>query len=242
MLTADFEKTIGGFPLRVRLEADRDVLGLLGASGSGKSLTLRCLAGLIRPDRGRIVLNGRTLFDSEQRIDLPPQQRGIGLLFQSYALFPQMTVAQNVAAGLRRLPRDRRQARTRELLAAFRLDALAHRYPASLSGGEQQRTALARTLAAEPELLLLDEPFAALDDYLQWQLELELTEHLSRFGGDVILVSHSRDEVCRLCSRVCVMSRGRSEPVRAVAELMKDPGTVSGALISGCKNLSPFRL
>ena len=242
MLSADFEKTVGSFHLRVRLDADRDVLGLLGASGSGKSLTLRCLAGLIRPDRGRIELNGRVLFDSESGVNLPPQKRRIGFLFQSYALFPQMTVAQNVAAGLRRLPKARRRERVDRLLSAFRLKALADRYPASLSGGEQQRAALARTLATEPELLLLDEPFAALDDYLQWQLELELMEHLGRYGGDVILVSHSRDEVCRLCARVCVMTRGQSEPTRSVAALMKDPGTVSGALISGCKNLSAFRL
>lgn len=238
-LSVDIEKRLGDFRLRVRFETDRELLALLGASGSGKSVTLRCVAGLMTPDRGRIVLNGRTLYDSEARIDLPPQARRVGYLFQSGALFPHRTVLENVMLGYHRKPRARRRALALEQLERFRLTPLADCLPATLSGGERQRTALARTLAAEPEALLLDEPFSALDDYLKWQLELELARILEARGGDTVLVTHSRDETCRLAKSVCVLTHGRSEPLRSVAEMMTAPGTLGAALLSGCKNLSP---
>ena len=241
-LLVDIEKKLGPFQLRASFETDRELLALLGASGCGKSVTLRCVAGLLRPDRGRVVLNGRTLFDSEKKIDLPPQQRRVGYLFQSCALIPQRTVLQNVELGLHAHPRSRRRELALEQLRRFRLETLAERWPAQLSGGEQQRVALARTLAAAPEALLLDEPFSALDEYLKWELELELTRSLEAYGGDVILVSHSRDEVCRLAKRVCVLDRGRSQPVQSVGQLMTAPGTLGAALISGCKNVSPAAL
>ncbi len=240
-LLVDIEKRLGDFHLRVRFEAGAGVLGLLGASGCGKSMTLRCIAGLLTPDRGRIVLDGETLFDSERRINLPPQRRRVGYLFQSYALFPTMSVEQNLRTALGHLPRDRRAQACAAQLEAFRLDHLAQKLPRQLSGGEQQRLALARTLASDPRVLLLDEPFSALDDYLKWQLELELTDRLARFAGPVVFVSHSRDEISRLCRQVCVLTRGRSEPVQTVSQLMRDPRTRSAALLSGCKNLSPAR-
>ena len=238
-LSVNIEKRLDGFRLRVEFEASGGLLSLLGASGSGKSLTLRCIAGLLTPDRGRIVLNRRTLFDSDAGIDLPPQRRRVGYLFQSCALIPHMTVLENVALGLRALPRRERRAAALVQLERFRLAPFADARPATLSGGERQRAALARTLAAEPEALLLDEPFSALDDSLKWELELELARTLEGYGGDVVLVTHSRDEVCRLAKTVCVLDRGRSEPVQTVERLMTAPGTVSAAQISGCKNLSP---
>ena len=241
-LSVDIEKRLGDFHLRARFETDREMLALLGASGSGKSVCLRCIAGLMKPDRGRILLNGKILFDSEAGINLKPQARRVGYLFQSYALFPHRTVRENVETGLHHRPRKERFAAADRLLVSLHLDALADKYPAQLSGGEKQRTALARILGSEPELLLLDEPFSALDDYLKWQLELELTDTLRQYGGDVVLVSHSRDEVCRLAGSVCVLDRGRSEPVLPVSELMRRPGTVSAALLSGCKNISPAEL
>lgn len=241
-LSVDIEKSLGDFRLRVAFETSGALLALLGASGSGKSVTLRCIAGLLRPDRGRILLNGRVLFDSERNIDLPPQKRRVGYLFQRCALIPQRSVLENVELGLHAKPRAERRAAALALLERFRLTALADALPATLSGGEAQRCALARTLAAEPEALLLDEPFSALDEYLKWELELELAQTLEGYGGDAILVTHSRDEVCRLAAAVCVLSGGRSEPVRSAAEMMRAPGTLAAALLSGCKNLSPVRV
>ena len=241
-LSVHIEKRLGAFQLNVQFSTSHELLALLGASGCGKSVTLRCIAGLMTPDRGRITLNDRVLYDSHAGINLPPQKRRVGYLFQSSALIPHMTVLQNVELGFHSLPRAQRRQSALAQLERFRLGHLAGQYPASLSGGEQQRTALARTLAAAPEALLLDEPFSALDDYLKWSLELELAQTLEAYGGDVLLVSHSRDEVCRLAKSVCVLDRGRSEPVQTVAHLMTDPGTLGAALISGCKNLSPAQL
>lgn len=238
-LLVNIEKELGNFNLRVDFSTQGGLLSLLGASGSGKSVTLRCIAGLMKPDRGRIVLNGRVLFDSEAGIDLPPQKRRVGYLFQSCALIPHMTVAQNVGLGLRGLPRRERQAAALRWLERFRLAGFADALPATLSGGERQRAALARTLAAEPEAILLDEPFSALDDYLKWQLELELARTLEDYGGDAVLVTHSRDEVCRLAKTVCILDRGRSQPLCSTAEMMTAPGSLGAALLSGCKNVSP---
>lgn len=241
-LFVKIEKKLNNFRLRVDFETSGALLALLGASGSGKSLTLRCIAGLLTPDRGRIVLNGRVLYDSAAGIDLPPQQRRVGYLFQSCALIPHMSVLENVALGCHARPRAERNGVAMDWLRRFRLEALADARPATLSGGERQRVALARTLAAEPEALLLDEPFSALDEYLKWELELELVRTLEGYGGDAILVSHSRDEVCRLAKSVCVLSRGQSEKLQPVSTLMTAPGTLSAALISGCKNISPVRV
>lgn len=241
-LTVQIQKRYGNFRLAVDLTAETGrALALLGASGCGKSVTLKCIAGIDRPDRGRIELDGRVLFDSEAGIDLPPQRRRVGFLFQNYALFPHMTVERNVAVCLGRLDKGRRRARTGELLALLHLEDQAALYPRQLSGGQQQRAALARILAAEPRALLLDEPFSALDSFLKWQLEQELRAVLDRFPGPVIWVSHDRGEVCRNCPRVCVLDAGQSSPVMDMAELMTNPGTVSAARLSGCKNFAALR-
>ena len=237
-LSVSIQKQLSGFQLDVSFETDGGVLGLLGVSGCGKSMTLKCVAGLVRPDTGRIVLNGRTLFDSAQGIDLPPQQRRVCYLPQQGGLFPNMTVQQNLTAALHGLPKPERERRASELLSVFGLEGLAQRRPAQLSGGQRQRAALARSLLNAPDALLLDEPFTALDDTIRWKLELELLDHLRRYSGDVIYVSHSRDEVSRLCQTVCVLDAGRSEGVLPVSELMRNPPSVSAARISGCKNFS----
>lgn len=238
MLSVNIQKRLGDFQLNVAFETGEGILALLGASGCGKSMTLKCIAGIEKPDRGRIVLNGRVLFDSDRGIDLPPQKRRVGYLFQQYALFPNMTVEENISAPLHHLPRGERAAIVGEKLRAFRLEGLERRRPGQLSGGQQQRAALARIMVAQPEVLLLDEPFSAMDSYLTWQVELELMECLTQFSGDVLFVSHSRDEVCRLCREVCVLTAGQSEKKQTVRRLMESPGTVSAAVLSGCKNFS----
>ena len=237
-LSVHIYKELRDFTLNVQFDSDGGVMALLGASGCGKSMTLKCIAGLETPDRGTIVLNDRVLFDSTKHINKSPQARPGGYLFQHYALFPTMTVKGNLYAAAQRLPQGKRKAAGDEKLRAFRREAVENLYPRQLSGGQQQRVALARALLIEPECLLLDEPFSALDSYLKWQTELELRELLKSYRGDVVYVSHDRDEVYRLCKDVCVLADGRSEPKRSVRELMDAPWTVSAALISGCKNFS----
>ena len=239
-LSVDIHRRLRGFDLDVAFEVERpeETLALLGPSGCGKSMTLKCIAGIVTPDSGRIVLNDRVLFDSERRVNLRPQERRVGYLFQNYALFPNMTVEQNIGVGIMGAGREARAAAVAEQIAAFRLEGLEAKKPHELSGGQQQRVALARIMASKPELLLLDEPFSALDGYLRWQLELELTDTLRRFPGGTVYVSHNRDEVYRMCDSVCVVSQGRSEDKLSVPELFSAPTTLAAALISGCKNVS----
>lgn len=235
-LSVDIEKRAGSFHLRSRFEADNETLAILGASGCGKSMTLKCVAGIVTPDRGRIELNGRVLFDSDRKINIPARKRGTGYLFQNYALFPNMTVEQNIACGI---PKDHDKVRSvRGKIAAFYLDGLERHYPYQLSGGQQQRVALARMLASEPELLMLDEPLSALDSFLKWQLELEILRVQESFKGTILFVSHNRDEVYRLCDRVAVMEDGETIEVLGKHDLYSKPQTLSTALLSGCKNFS----
>lgn len=240
-LSVDIRKRLGDFSLDVSFKAENpaETLALLGASGCGKSMALKCVAGVERPDEGRIVLNGRVLYDSVARVNVPAQRRHVGYLFQSYALFPAMTVLDNVLVGARGATRAERLAMAARQIRAFRLEGLEGRRPAELSGGQQQRCALARIMASEPELLLLDEPFSALDGYLRWQLELELADTLRAFPGGVVFVTHSRDEVYRMCDRVCVLTDGRGGRTVPTSELFDAPATLAEALISGCKNVSP---
>ena len=233
-LSVDIRKRLGNFHLEVQFEADNERLALLGASGCGKSVTLRCIAGILSPDEGRIVLDGVTLFDSAARVDLPPQKRQVGYLFQQYALFPNMTVRQNIAVAVR--DRANRRAVTAEKLRQFQLEDVSDKKPWQISGGQQQRTALARILASEPKSILLDEPFSALDSYLKYQLEVELMETLEQFPGTILWVSHDRGEVFRSCQRVCVLDQGRSQPVQTLNDLFHRPDTEAAARLSGCKN------
>lgn len=235
-LLVEIRKRLGTFQMDVSFEAGQETMALLGASGCGKSMTLKCIAGIETPDSGKIVLNGRTLFDSSKGINLPPQKRNVGYLFQQYALFPNMTVEQNIGAALHDFPKEQRKTLIQETIHHFRLGGLEKLRPHQLSGGQQQRVALARILVRKPEVLLLDEPFSALDSYLKWQLELEIMGALQNFEGMTIFVSHNRDEVCRLCDTVCVLSNGKSEPKGTVQQLMEAPRTISAALLSGCKN------
>lgn len=238
----DIEKKLGAFSLKVRFEAGNETLALLGASGSGKSMTLKCIAGIEKPDSGHIEVDGTVLFDSERRVNLPPQRRRVGLLFQNYALFPNMTVAQNIRAGARREKglANREEAAER-IMERLGLSELAGRYPSQLSGGQQQRTALARLLVSAPRVLLLDEPFSALDSHLRFRMEQEVREVIRSFGRTVLLVSHDRDEVYRMADSIAVMSGGRLDVCGEKKAVFAAPATRAGAVLTGCKNISAVR-
>ena len=235
-LSVQIEKTLPGFHLRVAFEAENETLALLGASGSGKSMTMRCVAGVDRPDRGRIVLDGNVLFDSEKHINLRPQERQVGLLFQNYALFPNMTVEQNIQCGLRR--KGSAKAETSRWIEAFHLQGLERRLPCQLSGGQQQRVALARCMASNPRLLMLDEPLAALDEHLRWQMREQLYDALTGFAGPTLYVTHDRNEAAGLCARVCVLEDGRSQPVTRLSDWLERPGTMAAARLAGFENVA----
>lgn len=261
----DIEKNLGNFHLKVKLEAGDEVLALLGASGCGKSMTLKCIAGIERPDRGKIVVDGVTLFDSEHHINLTPQERHTGLMFQNYALFPNMTVRQNIYAGTRRerrkssgrkgsskeqisvvkqeyaggrLAKELADANVAEIMRRFGLENLADHLPSQLSGGQQQRTALARLLVSSPQVLMLDEPFSALDTFLRLKMEQEVGAEIRRFGKTVILVSHDRDEVFRMADKIAIIHNGRVESFGTKEEVFRAPCTRNGATLTGCRNIS----
>lgn len=235
----DIEKTIGSFHLKVKFEAGNETLALLGASGCGKSMTLKCIAGIEKPDRGRIVVDNVVLFDSDRNINLTPQQRHTGLLFQSYALFPNMTVLQNIQAGANReTDKKKRESMVSSIMDTFSLTDLAGHYPHHLSGGQQQRVALARILVSSPNILLLDEPFSALDSHLRFRLEQDVRQVIRSFGKTVLLVSHDRDEVFRMSHRIAVMDNGQLETTGSRDEVFLHPKTRKAAILTGCKNIS----
>ena len=236
-LQVDIKKRLGDFYLDAKFETDGGVLGLLGASGCGKSVTLKCIAGIEKPDEGKIVLDGVTLFDSERRVNLPPQKRKIGYLFQNYALFPNMNVRQNILCGLHG-EKETAQAALDKMLDLMQLRGLESHRPHQLSGGQQQRVALARILVGSPNLLMLDEPFSALDSHLRGQLQIEMQKLLAQFGKSVLMVTHSRDEAYRLCDRIALIDDGRILTRKDTKELFADPGSRQAALMTGVKNIA----
>ncbi len=238
-LEVSFKKKLGSFQLDVSFASGTERVGLLGASGCGKSMTLKCIAGIETPDSGRIVINGRTVFDSKRNINVPPQQRRTGFLFQNYALFPHMTVERNIMLVLHRLQRSERERKTAEILERFGLTDCARLRPRQLSGGQQQRAALARMMVLEPEIIMLDEPFSALDFFLKHRIENELLELLKDFHGTLLFVSHNRDEIYRICTQMQIISRGHICRGGSCTEIFEDPQTVAAAQLTGCKNIAP---
>lgn len=234
-LEVEIKKKCSNFMLNVEFALQNGILGVLGASGCGKSMTLKCIAGIETPDEGRIVLNDRVLFDSEKKINLPPQRRNVGYLFQNYALFPHMNVEENILAGVRA---KNRQAVLDRYSEIFHLQDLRKLYLRNLSGGQQQRVALARIFASEPDILMLDEPFSALDDFLKWQVEIELRDILKLYTGNILFVSHNRDEIYRFCDEVAVLSQGRVTAFTTKKNLFEKPQTLEASKLSGCKNHS----
>jgi ABC-type sulfate/molybdate transport systems ATPase subunit len=240
-LEVAIEKDVPDFHLAVEFAADSAPVGLLGPSGSGKTMTLRAIAGLETPDRGRIVMNGRVLFDAERRINVAPRERRVGMLFQNYALFPHLTVAENVAFGLRGIPAAERERRVAEQLASAHAAQLRDRYPATLSGGEQQRVALARAMATEPAALLLDEPFSALDTHLRSAMERDLRERLAGYRGSTLFVSHNLEETYRVCDELVVLAHGKVAARGSKEAIFRHPPTLEVARVTGCKNFSRAR-
>lgn len=235
------KKKLSGFTLNVSFTTGQDVMGLLGASGSGKSMTLRCIAGIEKPDKGRIVLNGRVLFDSEKKINLSIKQRRVGYLFQNYALFPNMTVEENIGFGLGKLTKEKRNTIVEKKIEMIKLKGLEKSYPFQLSGGQQQRVALARALAIEPEVLLLDEPFSALDDHLRSLMAKELIDTLSNFSGGTLFVTHNMEDAYRICCKLVVLKNGAVEAEGDKEDIFQKPPTLATARLTGCKNFSPAK-
>lgn len=242
MLKVDIHKELKEFDLDVDFELKKGRLGILGPSGCGKSMTLKSIAGIVNPDKGVVSLNTgeeTTYFDSNRKINLKPQKRNVGYLFQNYALFPNMTVEENIAVGL---GKNHDGKRVSEMIKRFHLDGLEKRYPRQLSGGQQQRVALARILAYGPDVILLDEPFSAMDAFLKEQLRMELANLLKGFDGFSIMVTHDRDEAFQFCDELIVLDKGKIIAKGDTYEIFENPKKVQVARLTGCKNISKVEI
>lgn len=239
-ISIDIRKNLGNYQLEIQWKSEVSRIGILGASGCGKSMTLKSIAGIETPDEGQICVDGKFLFDSGKKVNLKPQQRRVGYLFQNYALFPHMTVEKNIAAGLKGSKAEN-QKRVQEMVQKFRLDGLEKQLPGQLSGGQQQRVALARIMAYEPDVILLDEPFSALDGFLKDRLQLELEEMLQDYLGIVIMVSHNRDELYRFCDELVILDKGAVVVNGDTKALFARPRYKEAAKLTGCKNFSDVR-
>jgi molybdate transport system ATP-binding protein len=233
----------GGFSLDVDFNAPPGVTILFGASGSGKSLTLKSIAGLVRPDEGLVAVGETVLFDSARRLSLPVHARGVGYVFQNLALFPHLTALGNVEFPLSKLPRSERKARARSLLKSFGIEHVAERLPRYISGGEAQRVALARALASGPRILLLDEPLSALDDANKLGIIADLKKLNRKLRLPVVYVTHNRDEALTLGERVFVYERGRIVASGEPSELFGgSPAKASVARLTGVENIFEGRI
>ena len=223
-LEVNIRKSFPSFALDVEFQASDETLGFLGASGCGKSLTMRCIAGIETPDEGRIVVNGKVFYDSERKINLKPQERKTALLFQNYMLFPNFTAAENVGAGIGRdVPKAERRSIVEAELKRFGLESFANRFPAQLSGGQQQRVALARMLAVNPGVLLLDEPLSNLDARLRLEMRAELKRLHAAFRTTIVFVTHDQWEAMTLATSIAVMSEGRLQQLGTPNDIYDRP-------------------
>ncbi|MDO5823083.1 sulfate/molybdate ABC transporter ATP-binding protein [Methanobrevibacter sp.] len=242
LLKVDIHKKLKEFDMDVDFELKKGCLGILGPSGCGKSMTLKSIAGIVTPDDGVVSLNAdeeTIYYDSNGKINLKPQKRNVGYLFQNYALFPNMTVEENVAVGL---PKDYDEKILSGMIERFRLGGLEKRYPRQLSGGQQQRVALARILAYGPDVILLDEPFSAMDTFLKEQLRIELINLLDDFEGLSILVTHDRDEAFQFCDELLILDKGKVIAKGPTHEVFENPKKVQVARLTGCKNISKIEV
>lgn len=236
-LNFSLKKRLQDFSLDIELHLGNEIAVLFGPSGSGKTITLKMLSGIIKPDRGMITINGRDIFNSEKDINVPMRSRKIGYLFQEHALFPHMTVFENIECGILNLPKTKRRDKVLLLLDLMRLAGLENRYPAEISGGQRQRTALARTLAVEPDILLLDEPFSALDNQVKEKLRQELISIHERYPITTLLVTHDTEEAFMLGERIAVINNGRLEQFGKREDVFHKPSTKNVAKFMGARNI-----
>ena len=242
LLRVNIQKELKEFDLVVDFELKKKRLGILGPSGCGKSMTLKSIAGIVNPDKGVVSLTTdeeTVYFDSNKKINLKPQKRNVGYLFQNYALFPNMTVEENIAAGLSKGSDEKTVS---DMIKRFHLEGLEKRYPGQLSGGQQQRVALARILAYNPDVILLDEPFSAMDTFLKEQLRIELSNSLNDFDGFSIMVTHDRDEAFQFCDELIVLDKGKIIAKGDTYEIFENPRKVQVARLTGCKNISKIEI
>jgi molybdate transport system ATP-binding protein len=237
LLEVKIKKSIPGFKLGVDFTINQEILAILGPSGSGKTMTLQCIAGLIEPDEGHIRLNDKVLLDTESGINLKPRVRGVGFVFQNYALFPHLTVENNIAYGIRYLPKEEIHTRVSGLMEKMHISGLGKRYPRQLSAGQQQRVALARAIAPEPELLLLDEPFSALDSQVKERLELELMNLQSFYRGNILFVTHDLTEGYKLASKIAVYESGCVVQCDYKNKVIESPANRTVARLTGVRNI-----
>lgn len=242
-LIVDIQKELPSYSLNVAFDLKEKTLGMLGSSGSGKSMTLRCIAGIETPTSGIIVLNNQILYDSRKGINLPIRDRNVGFLFQNYALFPHLTIAQNIAFSLtKKYTRSQIKQKVSEQLYSIELQGFGDRYPHQLSGGQQQRVALARALVSQPEILLLDEPFSALDTHLRSQMERELISVLSNYQGLTLFVTHNIEEAYRICTNLLILDHGQVMRYGKKSDVLENPSNLETARLTGCKNFSRINL
>ena len=237
MLEVSIKKSLPGFNLEVNFSINQEILSILGPSGSGKTMTLQCIAGLVRPDEGYIKLNDKVLFESTRGISIKPRIRGIGFVFQNYALFPHLTIEDNIAYGTRHLPKEQVKTKVSELMGKMHITGLEHRFPRQLSAGQQQRVALARAIAPEPELLLLDEPFSALDSQVKERLELELMNLQNFYRGNILFVTHNLAEGYKLASKIAVYESGRIVQCDYKNRVIESPANRTVARLTGVRNI-----
>lgn len=241
-LHINITKNLSSFNLDVSMESKGGIIGFLGASGSGKSMTLKCIAGLEKADTGKIIINDKVLFDSQQKINIKTKDRKVGFLFQNYALFPNMTIKDNIEIGLDKTSKMEKNKLSSNFIKKFGLEGLEKRYPWQLSGGQQQRVALARALITSPDILLLDEPFSALDNHLRATMERELVEILKDYNGTVVFVTHDIAEAYRVCDKIIVFDGGKAKAIRKKNELFETPQSLAEAKLTGCKNVSKAKI
>jgi molybdate transport system ATP-binding protein len=236
-LEVNIKRILPGFKLDISFSSDQEILAILGPSGSGKTMTLQCIAGLTQPDEGFIRINDKVLYDSTSKINLSPQMRKVGLVFQNYALFPHINVYDNIAYGINHLSKTEIKERINGLLKKMNISELSRRYPRQLSGGQQQRVALARAIAPEPEILLLDEPFSALDTRVKERLEMELLSLQNFYKGNILLVTHNLAEGYKLASKIAIYDSGRIIQCDSKQKVIGSPANHTVARLTGVRNL-----